>query len=101
MKELLSWALALIVIAVLSVSLYETRDRLSLTVTKVNEQASALDALRASQAQMQVGLAALSRKSQLTRKEVGDALAKEPAFRDTVVPASVADGLCKRLSCAK
>ncbi|WP_269998926.1 hypothetical protein [Arthrobacter sp. B2a2-09] len=101
MRTLLSWALALIVIAVLSVSLYETRGTLRLTVTKVNEQATALETLRASQVQMQAGLAALSTKSQVTRKEVSDALAKEPDYRDTAVPASVADGLCKRLSCAK
>lgn len=101
MKELLSWALAIIVIAVLSVGLYETRSSLRDTRTALAAQTVVVEDLRASQAKVAAAVQALSKKSQVTRVEVHDALAKEPSYRDTAVPAGVADGLCKRLKCAK
>lgn len=101
MKELLSWALAIIVIAVLSVGLYETRSSLRDTRTALAAQTVVVEDLRASQAKVAAAVQALSKKSQVTRVEVNDALAKEPSYRDTAVPAGVADGLCKRLKCAK
>jgi len=101
MKELLSWALAIIVIGVLSVGLYETRSSLRDTRTALADQVKATEAVRLSQVRMQTELTVLSKKSQVTRVEVNDALAKEPGYRDTAVPAGVADGLCKRLKCAK
>lgn len=101
MKELLSWALAIIVIGVLSVGLYETRSSLRDTRTALAAQTVVVEDLRASQAKVSAAVQALAKKSQVTRVEVRDALAKEPSYRDTAVPAGVADGLCKRLKCAK
>ena len=101
MKELLSWALAIIVIGVLSVGLYETRSSLRDTRTALAAQEVLVRDLRASQVKVAAAVQELSKKSQVTRTEVNDALAKEPSYRDTAVPAGVADGLCKRLQCAK
>lgn len=101
MKQLAAYALLVLALVGLSVGLYEQHKTLSATTASLKEQTARVDALRASQAKTAAAVLELSRKSQVTRQEVSDALAKEPAYRDTAVPAGVADGLCKRLRCAK
>jgi hypothetical protein len=101
MKELLSWAIAIIVVVILSVGLYETRDVLKATRVQLAEQVAITEALRASQVQMRTDLTAIQKKSQAVRVEVKDALDQDPAYRDTPVPLSVATGLCKRVKCSK
>lgn len=92
--------LLLATLAGLSVGLLATRDTLALTRTQLDEQTTLVQGLRASQARIQVSVADVRRVSDSTARSVRKALDDQPAFRDTPVPRSVADGLCKRLNCA-
>lgn len=93
-------AVLLLACAGLSVGLYEQRQTLSLTRTQLDEQTTAVQALRASQARTAQAVQALRAKSQQTNSAVKAALASEPSFRDLAVPAGVSQRLCERLSCA-
>jgi hypothetical protein len=86
-------------IAGLSVGLYEQRQALTLTRTQLDEQIASVAALRASHAQTAASVMVLQRKSRETQASVKAALASEPSFRDSAVPAGVAQRLCERLSC--
>lgn len=83
----------------LAVGLYATHTSLTEARTKLDEQTLAIRDLRASQARIQAAVTAVQKLSSQTKALVGDALDKEPAYRDTPVPAGVADSLCKRLRC--
>ena len=87
-------------LAGMAVGLYEQRQSLKATRIQLDEQALVVQGLRQSQARIQTSVAAVRRVSDDTNRQVRQALDKEPAFRDTAVPRSVADGLCKRLRCA-
>lgn len=81
--------------------LLKARAELSEVRSTVSTQADQIDALRAAQARTAASLAKLATKSQSSKAEVTRALAQEPEYRDTPVPPSVADGLCKRLKCTR
>jgi hypothetical protein len=86
-------------LAGLSVGLYQQHNLLTLTRTQLDEQTTLVQGLRASQARIQISVADVRRVSDSTARSVRKALDDQPAFRDTPVPRSVADGLCGRLRC--
>ena len=88
-------------LAGLAAGLVATRSELSATKVSLNEQKAVTDSLRADIGKIRSSVSAVQRISAVTRSDLNAALAAEPAWRDAVVPAGVADSLCKRLRCPK
>lgn len=84
----------------LAVGLYSTHTALADARTQLDEQARSIDALRASQARIQAAVAGVQKLSTKTKADLAAALRANPSFDSAVVPADVADSLCKRLKCA-
>lgn len=84
----------------LAVGLYATHTSLSEARTQLHEQKTAIDDLRASQRRIQTAVTAVQKLSSRTKADLDLSLSQEPVYRDTPVPAVVADSLCKRIRCA-
>jgi hypothetical protein len=93
-------ALALVAAIVgLSLGLLATRETLSDTRTQLDEQKTAVAALRDAQARTAARVLQVQRVSNQTRDSVKAAWDSNPSSRDASVPADVAQRLCERLSC--
>lgn len=58
-----------------------------------------LEAEQAKTKKLRAGVSAATSKAQDTRVRVKEAIDATPEFRDTPVPKSVADSLCKQIRC--